>query len=335
MSKKEIMKNKMLVIILIFLSIVTFGTTETDAKLKVAVIYSVRGKGDKSYNDFAYEGLMKSKKDFGIEFKEFIQKISILDIEDQLRAMAKSKKYDLIIGIPKAIKLGIEKIAKEYPEQKFVVAYEAPEISLSNVATILFKEEEGGFLAGILAGMMTKSYSVGFMGSTETENVKRYEKGFRQGVKYVNKNTIIFSSYVDGENPYFDIPLAKKKTENMIKKNRIGVIFHSAGGSGIGVLNAAQENGIFAIASEQNEDKLAPGTVLTSVMTDLSIPLYYIIKNTVKGKFKGEEYYFGLSDNAIKVTDFKYTVNIIGKEKLNKFQEIREMIRAGKIKVQY
>jgi basic membrane protein family protein len=120
----------------------------------------------------------------------------------------------------------------------------------------------------------------------------------------------------------------------MIKKYKTGVIFHDASGSGIGILNAAQENKIFAISSEQNEDKLAPGTVLTSVMTDLSVPVYTIIKNTVNGDFQGKEYRFGLAENAIKTTDFTYTKDIIGKEKLKKLEEIKEMIKNGKIKVQ-
>lgn len=327
------MKNKVFLVVLLFCSIMLFGENNTK-KINVAVIYSVRGKGDKSRNDSAYEGLMRAKKDFGIEFKEFTQKVSILDVEDQIKFLAKTEKYDLIIGIPYEIKLGIESMAKEYPKQKFVVTYERPDNQLSNVATLLFKEEEGGFLAGALAAMMTKTYSVGFIGSTQIENVKRYEKGFKQGAKYVNSKLATMSSYIEGENPFFDIPTGKKKAEEMIKKYKTGVIFHDASGSGIGILNAAQENKIFAISSEQNEDKLAPGTVLTSVMTDLSVPVYTIVKNTVNGDFQGKEYRFGLAENAIKTTDFTYTKDIIGKEKLKKLEEIKEMIKNGKIKVQ-
>lgn len=325
------MKNKLFLVILMFCSIISFGAN--DKTINVAVIYSVRGKGDKSRNDFAYEGLMRAKKDFGIEFKEIIQKVSILDAEDQIKFLAKSGKYDLIIGIPHETQMAIRNMAREYPEQKFAVAYERLDSKIPNVATILFREEEGGFLAGALAAMMNKTYSVGFIGSTETENVKKYETGFKQGAKYINKNIVTVSSYIDGENPYFDIPLGKKKAEEMIKKYKTGVIFHDASGSGIGVLNAAQENKIFAVSSEQNEDKLAPGTVLTSVMTDLSTPVYTIVKSVVNGNFQGKEYYFGLSENAIKTTDFTYTKNTIGKEKLQKLEEIKEMIRSGKIKV--
>ena len=111
------------------------------------------------------------------------------------------------------------------------------------------------------------------------------------------------------------------------------MIFHDAGGSGIGILNAAQENKIFAISSEQNEDKLAPGTVLTSIMTDLSSPIYTVIKNTATGNFQGREYYFGLSENAIKTTGFMYTGDKVGKETIRKFEEIKDMIKNGKIKV--
>ena len=120
----------------------------------------------------------------------------------------------------------------------------------------------------------------------------------------------------------------------MIKKYRTGVIFHDAGGSGIGILNAAQENKIFAISSGQNEDKLAPGTVLTSIMTDLSSPIYTLVKNVATGNFQGREYYFGLSENAIKTTGFIYTGDKVGRETTRKFEEIKDMIKNGKIKVQ-
>ena len=86
------MKNRLLLIILLLCSFLTFGTSKVKKQLNIAVIYSVRGKGDKNRNDFAYEGLMKAKRDFGIEFKEFTQRISVIDIEYQLRSLAKSEK---------------------------------------------------------------------------------------------------------------------------------------------------------------------------------------------------------------------------------------------------
>jgi len=298
------MKNRLLLVILLLCSFLTFGTSKVKKQLNIAVIYSVRGKGDKNKNDFAYEGLMKAKRDFGIEFKEFTQRISVIDIEYQLRSLAKSEKYDLIIGIPEEMRPGVAVIAKEFPKQKFVVTYSPMDEKLPNVATILFREEEGGFLAGALAAMTTKTYSVGFIGSAQTPNVRKYEKGFKQGAKYINEKLVTVSAYVEGE------------------------------GSGIGILNAAQENKIFAISSEQNEDKLAPGTVLTSIMTDLSSPIYTVKKNTATGNFQGREYYFGLSENAIKTTGFIYTGDKVGKENIRKFEEIKNMIKSGKIKVQ-
>ena len=177
------MKNRLLLVILLLCSFLTFGTSKVKKQLNIAVIYSVRGKGDKNKNDFAYEGLMKAKRDFGIEFKEFTQRISVIDIEYQLRSLAKSEKYDLIIGIPEEMRPGVAVIAKEFPKQKFVVTYSPMDEKLPNVATILFREEEGGFLAGALAAMTTKTYSVGFIGSAQTPNVRKYEKGFKQGAK--------------------------------------------------------------------------------------------------------------------------------------------------------
>ena len=313
------------------------SNTKTEKKLNIAVIYSYKGKGDKANNDSAYAGLIKARNDFGIEFKEFTQKVSVLDGEYQIRAMAKGEKYDLIIGITKETKLSIEKVAPEFPNQKFLVINEKLVKPLNNVATVMFREEEAGFLAGTLAAMMTRTNSVGFIGSTGTDSVKKYERGFRQGAKYIKETLLIPVTYVDkeSENPYFDIDAGKKVADTLIKRNRIGVVFHNAGGSGIGVLNAAQENGIFAISSGQEEDKVALGTVLTSIITDLSNPVYQIVKDLKNGNFKGKEYSVGLSEGAIKYTDFLYSRDKVGAENIKRLKDIKEKIIKKEIKVNF
>ncbi len=329
------MVRKLMMFLLLCCSVSVFIEGKASKKFNIAVIYSYKGKGDKSLNDSAYSGLMKAKRDFGIEVREFDQKISVLDGEYQIRSLVKGGKYDLIIGIPKETKISIEKMAKEYPEQKFLVVNEKLEKPLPNVAVATFREEEGGFLAGVLSAMMTNTYSVGFIGSTGTESVKKYESGFKQGAKYMKKDIVTVSAYIDreSENPYFDIDTAKKLTENLIKKNKIGAVFHNAGGSGIGVLNAAQENGIHAVSSGQEEDKLALGTVLMSITTDLSVPIYQVIKDLKNGSFKGKEYSFGLSENAIRHTRFPYSADKIGKDNIKKLENIKEMIIRKEIRI--
>lgn len=296
--------------------------------LKVGIVLSTGGLGDKSFNDSAYRGLEKAEKELGIKFK-YVEPASPAEDEEFLREYAEAG-YDLIIATGFQMTQSAQVVANDYPETKFVMIDDI--IDLPNVKSIKFKEEEGSFLVGAVAGMMTKNNAVGFVGGMENPLIKKFEIGFEQGAKYVNPNVKFYSVYTTGPNPFND-PVRGK--ENAISEINQGadVLYHAAGGTGMGVIAAAKEKGVYAIGVDSNQDDVAPGTVLTSMLKNIDVAVYETVKSAVDGKFTPGVTVYGIKENGVGTTNFELTKDIIGQDKIDKIQEIKEKITAGEIVV--
>lgn len=296
--------------------------------LKVGIVLSTGGLGDKSFNDSAYRGLEEAHKDLGIKFK-YVEPASPAEDEEFLREYAEAG-YDLIIATGFQMTQSAQVVAKDYPDTKFVMIDDV--VDLPNVKSIKFKEEEGSFLVGAVAGMMTKNNAVGFVGGMENPLIKKFEVGFEQGAEYVNPKVKFYSVYTTGPNPFND-PVRGK--ENAISEINQGadVLYHAAGGTGMGVIAAAKEKGVYAIGVDSDQDGVAPGTVLTSMLKNIDVAVYDTIKSVVDGNFKPGVAVYGIKENGVGTTNFEYTKDIIGKEKIAKIQEIKEKITSGEIVV--
>lgn len=296
--------------------------------LKVGIVLSTGGLGDKSFNDSAYRGLLKAKKELGIEFK-YVEPTSPAEDEEYLREYVEAG-YDLIIATGFQMTASARNVAKDYPNTKFVIIDDI--IDLPNVRSIVFKEEEGSFIVGALAALMSKNNVVGFVGGMENPLIKKFDAGFRQGAKYIKPNIKVLSVYTTGPNPFND-PVRGK--ENAISEINQGadVIFHAAGGTGIGVISAAKEKGVYAIGVDSNQDDVAPGTVLTSMIKNVDVAVFDTIKNLKNGKFEPGIALYGVKDDGVGVTDFKYTKDIIGTEKLKTLQNVKKKIILGEIDI--
>ncbi|WP_297598361.1 BMP family ABC transporter substrate-binding protein [uncultured Cetobacterium sp.] len=296
--------------------------------LKVGIVLSTGGLGDKSFNDAAYRGLEQAKKDLGIEFK-YVEPASPAEDEEFLREYAEAG-YDLIIATGFQMTESARAVAADYSDVKFLMIDDV--VDLPNVKSLIFKEEEGSFLVGVIAGLMTKNNAVGFVGGMENPLIKKFEVGFKQGAEYVNPKVKFFSVYTTGPNPFND-PVRGK--ENAISEINQGadVIYHAAGGTGMGVFAAAKEKGVFAIGVDSNQDAVEPGTVLTSMLKNVDVAVYDSIKNLISGNFVPGVAVYGAQENGVGVTDFEFTKDIIGAEKLQKFEEIKAKLMSGEIKV--
>lgn len=295
---------------------------------RVGIVLSTGGLGDKSFNDAAYRGLEQAQKDLGIEFK-YVEPASPAEDEEFLREYAEAG-YDLIIATGFQMTESARTVAADYPKIKFVMIDDV--VDLPNVKSMVFKEEEGSFLVGVIAGLMTKNNAVGFVGGMENPLIKKFEVGFKQGAEYVNPKVKFFSVYTTGPNPFND-PVRGK--ENAISEINQGadVIYHAAGGTGMGVIAAAKEKGVFAIGVDSNQDAVEPGTVLTSMLKNVDVGVYDIIKSLTKGEFVPGLTVYGAKENGVGVTNFEFTKEIIGADKLAKFEEIKAKLMSGEIKV--
>lgn len=299
----------------------------TEAKpLKVGIVLSIGGLGDESFNDSAFRGLEMAQKDLGIEFK-YVEPASPSEDEGYLREYAEAG-YDLVIATGFLMKDATEKVAKDFPDVKFALIDEVS--ALPNVASLLFAEDQGSFLVGALAAMMSKTGNVGFVGGMEIPLIQKFQKGYEMGAKYVNPSIKVGSLYTSGSNPFNDPVRGKENALSLIKQGA-DVVYHAAGGTGVGVIEAAKESKVFAIGVDSNQDGLAQGTVLTSMIKNVDIAVYNTVKAVKEGTFKAGEQRLGVAEGGVGTTDFEFTKDIIGAENIAKLEQIRKDIIDGKI----
>ena len=304
---------------------------KTDAAKKVAIVYSTGGKGDKSFNDAAFRGLERAKKELGITFDEYEPKDPATEAKDALTKFAETGEYQLIIGVGFSMKDSVMAVAQQFPDQKFAIIDEKIE-NVPNIASLSFKEHEGSFLVGALAAMMSKSGTVGFVGGMESPLIQKFQAGFEQGAKYVNPNIKTLSVYIGGNSAFNDPASAKTKTETLIQQ-KADVVYHAAGASGQGVFQAAKEKNIYAIGVDSNQDGIVPGTILTSMMKYVDNAVFNEVKDTLEGKYQPTIHEFGIKEDGVGTTEFEFTKDKIGEENIKKLEQMKQDIKDGKIVV--
>jgi basic membrane protein A len=304
------------------------GQAQEDKTIKVGIVLSIGGLGDKSFNDSAYRGLEMAKSDFGIEFN-YVEPASPAEDEQFLLQYAESG-YDLIVATGFLMKDPCEKVAKQYPDIKFVMIDSF--IDLPNVASLTFKEHEGSFLVGALAAMMSKSGKVGFVGGMEIPLIKKFQAGYIDGVKHINPDIEVISLYTTGQNPFNDPVQGKNNATTQIGQGA-DVVYHAAGGTGLGVIEAAKEKGVWAIGVDSNQDDVAKGTVLTSMMKNVDLAVYNNVKKVVDGTFQGGIQELGIKEKGVGTTEFEFTKDAIGPDNIAKLKELEQKIISGEIKV--
>jgi len=296
------------IIMSLCLSSVVFAGGEP---LKVGMVFDVGGKGDKSFNDSAFRGLEWAKEDFGIEFLE-LEPGADADREVNLRNLA-TMGYDLVIGVGFLFTDIISAVADEFPDTKFAgVDVFIPD--KPNVVSLLFKEHEGSFLVGIIAGIKTKEDgkdTVGFVGGMDIPLIHKFQAGFEAGVLYVYPECKFLSAYA-GDTPqaWIDPVKGKELALSQIDKGAY-VIYHASGLTGTGVFEAAKERKIYAIGVDSNQnylghdDETGEDFGLTSMLKQVDVSVYLAIKSVIDGTFKGGIEVFGL-DRRIKIGDKVY-----------------------------
>ncbi|WP_109206858.1 BMP family lipoprotein [Moorella sp. Hama-1] len=297
--------------------------------VKVGLLTGVGGLGDKSFNDLSYEGAKKAEQDLKIKLK-VVEPPDLASEEGLLRDLAKAGN-DLVIGVGFDMAEPIKKVAGEFPNTKFAIVDAV--VDKPNVASLTFNEHEGSFLVGALAGMMTKTNKVGAIPAMDIPFLNRFTKAYEQGAKYVNPQVQVVIQPIGSDFSAFNDPAKAKSIALSMYSQGVDIIYHAAGGSGAGLFEAAKETKKYAIGCNSDQDDMAPGQILTSMMKRVDVAVYDTIKDVVEGKYKGEVKVFGVANGGIGITDMKYTKDLIGPEKIKKLDELKQGIIAGSIKV--
>ncbi len=296
-----------------------------EEKIRVALVTASGGLGDRSFNDAAWAGFQRAEEEFDIETK-VVEPGSVADYQTQLRSVA-SEGYDLVVGIGFDMKDAMSEVAPEFPDTYFGTVNVA--IDSDNVATAQFKDHEGSFLAGALAGMMTETNVIGFVGGVDAANIRRFLVGYTEGAKYVNPDVEVLSSFVGS----FADPAKGKEFAFEQFNQGADIVFQAAGKTGEGVIEAAAELDKYAIGVDQDQDYIAPGNVLTSMVKRVDVAMYDFIKNLVNGELETGVTVYGLAEGGVGLSEMEYTKDDIPQEYLDTIADLKENIISGEIVV--
>lgn len=311
------------------------ATTEAAASdLKVGFVTDEGGINDQSFNQGVWEGLEKAQKDFGVSV-EYLESKDANAYKPNLETLLDNED-DLIVGAGFKMGDAISEEAKANPDVKYAIVDVAPEDAPDNLLGIMFKQEEPSFLVGYIAGLTTETDKVGFVGGQESTIIWGFEYGYKAGVDYaakeLGKEIETKSQYIGG---FSDVQKAKAIATQMYQQG-CDVVFHAAGGGGDGVIEAAKEQGKWAIGVDRDQYEMAPENVLTSAMKNANIAVHNLVKDLAEGKeFEGgTTISLGLKDEGavgIAPTSDKN----VKKEILDKMPEIEKKIVEEEIKVPY
>ncbi|MCW4115949.1 BMP family ABC transporter substrate-binding protein [Aurantimonas sp. MSK8Z-1] len=269
--------------------------TATAADIKPAIIYDLGGKFDKSFNEAAYEGAERFKKDTGTEYRDFeIQ--SDAQREQALRRFARAGNSP-IIAMSFAQATALEKVAKDFPDIKFAIIDSV--VDLPNVRSITFKEEEGSYLVGILAAMKSETGKVGFVGGMDIPLIRKFSCGYKGGVKSVKADDTVFENMTGTTGAAWNDPVRGGELAKAQLDQGADVVFHAAGGTGIGVLQAVADAGKYGIGVDSNQNGLHPGHVLTSMVKRVDNAVYQAFEDAKNDKWTNGTVVLGLKEDGV------------------------------------
>jgi basic membrane protein A len=262
---------------------------------KPAIVFDIGGKFDKSFNESMYNGSEKFKAETGIAYGEF-EIANEAQREQAIRNFA-DQGYSPIIAAGFAQAAALEKVAKEYPELKFAIVDMV--VDLPNVQSIVFKEHEGSYLVGLLAGMASKSGKVGFVGGMDIPLIRKFGCGYAQGVKAARPDATIFQNMTGDTGAAWNDPVKGGEITKGQMAQGADVIYAAAGATGLGVLQAAADGGALSIGVDANQNYLHPGKVLTSMLKRVDVAVYDVMKEGKEGTFKPGILALGLAEDGV------------------------------------
>jgi basic membrane protein A len=309
----------------------------SESKLQIGLVFDVGGRGDKSFNDLAYNGLAMAKAKHGVNFIFIEPQGEGADRDAALRTMAVDPDIGLIIGVGMLFSENITAVASEFPAKKFVCIDYIPQPKVvipANLQGIVFEEKKGSFLAGALAAMVTKTKTVGFIGGMESSVIKKFENGFIAGVHSINPGVRVISGYIGMTGSAFADPAKGRELALGQYGRGADIIYQAAGASGLGVIEAARESKSLVICTDRDQEPDAPGFVLSSMTKAVDRAVLKTVETVLDGSFKGGRVsVFGLAD---RYTDYVYNdknASLIGTKNHQLLEDLRNKIVAGKIVV--
>ena len=306
-------------------------STETDtAPLRVTMVYPSDCVGSAAYCDAFHIGVKAAEEKLGITLIEVNgMENDPIATEMLLRDAAQNSELVLTAGYQMGDVLA--RVAPEFPDVKFAIFDVV--LDIANVASVNYKSNEGSFLVGAIAALKTKSGKIGYIGGVDVPLLREFEAGYVAGIQAINPDAEISVEYISESVAGFGQPDRAKELALAQYENGIDVIYVAAGGSGQGVLEAAQEQQKFIIWVDSNGNHLAPGIVLTSMTKEISASVQRIIRETTNGNFMAGVRYFGLEDGGVSYAVDEHNQSLLADDIITTVESLKAKIIAGEIVV--
>lgn len=324
-----------LLVIVLVISTGALRPSSAQAAKRIALIIAQGGLGDRSYNDSAFAGLTKAAQDFGVEVRPIESSDPVGQAEQLLRSTADAG-FDLVITLEFSHMDPLARIAPDYPNTLFSIVNTV--VPQPNVVSIMFDEHTGSYLAGALAILVANDKNLvadpkpilGVIGGVKSSGIDVFLYGYLQGACEINKDAKVLMAYSNA----FGDPAKGKEMALAMFEQGARVVFQVAGGTGAGVIEAAKQEKLFAIGVDSDQDYLAPGNVLTSMLKRVDIAVYETIGKLVSGELKGgTTLQYGLPVGGVGLSDMIYTRHLIPKDYMSTVQTFRQEIIDGKRQV--
>jgi len=303
----------------------TLVAAAAQAQNQPAVIYDMGGKFDKSFNEAAYNGAERWKKEAGKAYLDF--EISNEAQRDQAMRRMADKGANPIVGVGFAQASTIEKVAKDFPKLQFAIIDSV--VKLPNVESVVFKEHEGSFLVGMMAALASKTGKVGFIGGMDIPLIRKFQCGFEQGAKYANPKAEVTANMTGTTPAAWNDPTRGGELAKAQFAKGVDVVFAAAGGTGTGVYQAAKDGGKLAIGVDSNQNHLHPGTMLTSMVKRVDVAVYSLFKKTTPGQVSA----LGLKEGGVDYALDQHNAKLVTADMKKKVDAAKADIIAGKVKV--
>jgi basic membrane protein A len=315
-------------------STTTTTTSGGTTPVQVGLVFDIGGRGDKSFNDAAYAGLERARTELGAQYTT-LETSEGADREAQLRQLAAGPSQ-VIFGVGFLFSDDVKSLAKEFPDKKFACIdfTVTPGESLPpNLVALTFKEEEGSYLVGALAALVSRTHDVGFVGGMEIPLIQKFQAGYAAGVHAVDPKCAVQVKYAGNTGAAFKDPTKGKELALAEYQAGADIIFHASGSTGLGVFEAARDLHKLAIGVDSDQYHEAPGFILTSMVKRVDTAVFETIKAVKENRYHAGVQHLGLAEGGVSWVDDANNKALIPDAVKARVDSLQAQIVAGKIVV--
>lgn len=285
--------------------------------------------GDRGYNDMHYNGMIEAKKKYGIEF-EYFETLNIEDSAEKINTLITRGASTIFVGQGYNNNVVVDQLAEGHPEILFILIDGLALRPQKNVAVIVFEANEGAFLVGALAAMVSRTKRIALLGGEEIPEINNFRIGFEEGARYILPDIEVIvdfiSHYGDRILPFFNPERAYSVSLDLYRNQGVDLIFPPAGASVLGTFRAAYEMKKFAVGVDSDQGYFYPGYILTSMMKNINVAIVLMIEKIVQGRFEAKTHYLGLAENGVGLAPMMKSPTILTEAILGKIETIKDLI---------